>query len=244
VLGNKEKEFSQCPEPIHHTHWNTGGDSSSWRELAAASPRWRASSSPRSRRFRQWVKQAELDEGLRSDGLTTTEREELNRLRRENRVLREEREILAKAAALVRSGDRRDAITAFAFVGANQAMHGIATLCRVLGVSPGGYYARLKRPPSARARADAELSARIAELHRRSRQTYIKPAGEQALRKIESLPVVFQRQLANRRGGDGYATEALDQRLDLSGHSAFERAYSQSLEVFPSMADSESPKVP
>jgi transposase len=40
-----------------------------------------------------------LDDGLRSDGLTTSEREELNRLRRENRVLREEREILAKAAA-------------------------------------------------------------------------------------------------------------------------------------------------
>ena len=49
--------------------------------------------------IRQWLKQAGLDEGLRSDGLTTTERDELNRLRREIRVLREEREILAKAAA-------------------------------------------------------------------------------------------------------------------------------------------------
>ena len=92
---------------------------------------------PSANAIRNWLKQTALDEGLRSDGLTTTEREELNRLRRENRVLREEREILSKAAAwFARSGDRRDAVAAFAFVGANQAMHRIATMCRVLGVSP------------------------------------------------------------------------------------------------------------
>jgi transposase len=54
---------------------------------------------PSANAIRKWIKQAALDEGLRNDGLTTTEREELNRLRRENCVLREEREILAKAAA-------------------------------------------------------------------------------------------------------------------------------------------------
>jgi transposase len=54
---------------------------------------------PSENAIREWVKQAALDEGLRSDGLTTTEHEELNRLRRENRVLREERQILSKAAA-------------------------------------------------------------------------------------------------------------------------------------------------
>jgi putative transposase len=54
-------------------------------------------------------------------------------------------------------------------------MYPIATTCRVLGVSPGGYYARLKRPPSARACANAELSAQIAAIHRRSRATYGAP---------------------------------------------------------------------
>jgi transposase len=49
--------------------------------------------------IRNWVKQADVDAGKRSDGLSTQEKEELQRLRRENRQLRVEREILAKAAA-------------------------------------------------------------------------------------------------------------------------------------------------
>jgi transposase len=54
---------------------------------------------PSAQGIRNWVRQADLDEGRRQDGLTGDERDEVRRLRREVRQLRQEREILAKAAA-------------------------------------------------------------------------------------------------------------------------------------------------
>ncbi len=54
---------------------------------------------PTAQSIRNWVVQAARDAGSGDGGLTTAERQELNRLRRENRQLRVEREILSKAAA-------------------------------------------------------------------------------------------------------------------------------------------------
>jgi transposase len=54
---------------------------------------------PSAQAIRNWVRQAERDAGRRQDGLTTTEQEEMRRLRREVGRLREEREILKNAAA-------------------------------------------------------------------------------------------------------------------------------------------------
>jgi transposase len=71
-------------------------------ELARAGrsiPELAAEFEPSGETIRNWIKQADLDEGTRTDGLTSAEREELRRLRKENRRLQQERDILAKAAA-------------------------------------------------------------------------------------------------------------------------------------------------
>jgi transposase InsO family protein len=60
----------------------------------------------------------------------------------------------------------------FGFVRQEKAMFPIATQCRVLGVSPSGYYAWIERPPSARAQADAVLLEQIRAIHAWSRGTY------------------------------------------------------------------------
>ena len=58
---------------------------------------------------------------------------------------------------------------------ANQATHSVRVMCRLLKVSPSGFYAWEKRPMSPRERADIALTARIHEIYRRSRETYGSP---------------------------------------------------------------------
>ena len=58
---------------------------------------------------------------------------------------------------------------------ANQAEFDVTKMCRVLGVSPSGYYAWKDRPPSARAVENERLLKRIREIHTFSRETYGRP---------------------------------------------------------------------
>ena len=125
--------------------------------------------------IRNWVAQGEHDTGQRSDGLNSEERQELRRLRRENKQLRIERDILKKSSGLVRSGERLDPGAGFEFVKANQAVWPVRTVCRVLGLSPSGYYAWVGRAPSARARRDQQLQEQIKELWDANRQGYGRP---------------------------------------------------------------------
>jgi transposase len=73
--------------------------------------------------LREWVRQADIDDGRR-DGLTTAEREELARLRKENRVLREERDILKRATAFMRTARLCRTGWALEVVGADQRWWG------------------------------------------------------------------------------------------------------------------------
>jgi putative transposase len=63
-------------------------------------------------------------------------------------------------------------VKCFRFIRAERANHAISLMCRVLGVSQSGFHAWERRPPSERALADARLTERITEMHRRSRDSY------------------------------------------------------------------------
>ena len=66
-------------------------------------------------------------------------------------------------------------------------------MCRVLGVSPSGYYAWLKREPSERSVANAELLEKIREIHEWSDGTYGSPRIHEELRKAQGIAVGMKR---------------------------------------------------
>jgi transposase InsO family protein len=70
----------------------------------------------------------------------------------------------------------------FRFIEREKASHSVRIMCRLLGVSPSGFWAWLDRKPSARIEEDARLLARISRIHRKSRGTYGAPRIRAALR--------------------------------------------------------------
>lgn len=117
----------------------------------------------------------------------------------------------------------------------HQAEYPIATMCRVLEVSTSGYYAWLKRTPSARAQRDAELSEQIVRIHDDSRKTYgvprvhaeLQAQGERVSRKrVARLMREAERQGVSRRAkvittqrdGDGRpAPDLVDRKFEATG---------------------------
>ena len=98
-MSTFEEEEESCHEPSQPIRGNFDRRSSIWRVPGRTAASLAQEFEPTETTIRNWIAQSQRDAGLRSDGLTTEERVELNQLRRENRALREEREILKKAAA-------------------------------------------------------------------------------------------------------------------------------------------------
>jgi transposase InsO family protein len=88
----------------------------------------------------KWVCQAERDQGRRG-GTTTSERERLNELERENRELKRANEILRKASAFFAQAelDRRPEVLV-AFIDAHRGQLGVEPICRELPIAPSQYY--------------------------------------------------------------------------------------------------------
>ncbi|MFC3998880.1 IS3 family transposase [Nocardiopsis sediminis] len=122
--------------------------------------------------LRNWIRQAEADAGERTDRLTTQEKDELKRLRKENAELRRANDILKAASAFFRQGARPAPDEADAVITHLRDDFGVGPVCRELDLSESAYYARRKRPPSARSRRDTELAGHITRIHGASGGAY------------------------------------------------------------------------
>ena len=118
-----------------------------------------------------WVRHAQADRTQGKTGLTTEERAELARLRKENRILQEEREILKKSDGLLREAEP----VRFRFIVAEKAEHSITILCRCLRVTRSGFYAWQRRPESTHARQDRRLRVLVHASFDESHHRYGSP---------------------------------------------------------------------
>ncbi|MFE9312662.1 IS3 family transposase [Streptomyces sp. NPDC006706] len=134
--------------------------------------------------LRGWVRQAEADAGDRDDRLTTAEREELKQLPKEVAELKRANEILKAASVFFCPGDRPSPDEAEQVIDhLRQKGLGVDPVCRVLELSPSTYFARKKRPKSARRLRDEQLMPLIERVHAESGGTYGARRITRALRR-------------------------------------------------------------
>jgi transposase-like protein len=95
----------------------------------------------RTESLRRWVRKAERDTGTRA-GLTTSEREELKRLQRENFELKRANEILRKAAAFFARRSSTAERRMVAFIDHHRDTYGVEPICAVLPIAPSTYFRR------------------------------------------------------------------------------------------------------
>ncbi|WP_374227572.1 IS3 family transposase [Streptomyces sp. AC627_RSS907] len=134
--------------------------------------------------LRGWVRQAEADAGERDDRLTSTELAELKQLRKGVTELRRANEILKAASAPFCPGARPSPDEADQVIDSlKDSGFGVGPVRRVLGWSESAYYARKKRPKSARRLRDEQLMRLIEQVHAESGGTYGVRRITRALRR-------------------------------------------------------------
>ncbi|MFE6423834.1 IS3 family transposase [Streptomyces enissocaesilis] len=151
--------------------------------------------------LRGWVRQAEADHGERDDRLTTAEHDELKQLRKEVVELRRANEILKAASVFFCPGDRPSPDEAEQVIDHLRANGlGVDPVCRVLELSPSTYFARKKRPKSARRLGDEQLMPVIEQVHAESGGTYGARRITRALRRkgVEVARCTVERLMAER----------------------------------------------
>ncbi|TNF96109.1 MAG: IS3 family transposase [Gammaproteobacteria bacterium] len=115
--------------------------------------------------LRRW--RDEFVDQFNGDALTNDEREELRRLRRENRELKMEKEILKKASAYF--GERNE--VKYAFIQEQVTLYPVTLLCRITGVTHSSYYDWRRRGPKVIPAGEMALRRRMKELFIASRES-------------------------------------------------------------------------